>query len=363
MRTSLKAIFAAITLTALQVAASDFTVTTTPAPEWNSLFQQTNGWAGADVAYSVPLAKDKTFWLFGDTFVGQVSGGKRVNCRMIHSSIAIQQLGEAPRFFYPIDAQDHAQSFMKSPDGKTDFWLMDGARNDHGLYFLMLQMEWTSGGAWGFRTVGDWLASVENPDASPARWKISTKKLPFFTLANGEMASFGSATLQSGGYVYIYGYSNPKASSNPKSLILARVPENQMDDLNSWEFYSAGAWSKDFQKMTPLFSDAPPEGSVSWQPYLKKFVFIYMDGIWGTIVMRTADAPQGPWSPTTKIYHCPEMKISPKVFCYAAKGHPELSATNELLISYASNSENFSELNNDARIYWPKFIRVTFQNH
>ncbi len=342
-------------------AASAFTFRVAEAPEWNQQFQRTNGWVGADVAYSFPLAADKTFWLFGDTFVGHVSGTQRVDCRMIHSSIAIQPLGEKPQFFYPKDKQSHAQSFMKSPDGKTDFWLMDGVTNKSGLNFLMSQIEWTGGGVWGFRSIGTWLASVKNPDDSPARWKISTKKTPFVSLPNGEAVSFGSATLQSGGFVYIYGYSNLTNASGQKHLILARVPENELNHFEDWEFFSNNNWTNDFSKTTSIFSDAPPEGSVSWQPFLNKFVFVYTEGIWGKIVMRTADAPAGPWSSPTMLYQCLEMKISPEVFCYAGKGHPELSATNQLLISYASNSEKLSEVMNDTRLYRPHFVRVTFE--
>src|ERR1700722_11995449 len=85
-----KVIFVAVMLSALPVTAGDFYFRVSPAPEWNQMFQKTNGWAGADADYSIPLATNKTVWFFGDTFVGQVTGGKRINCRMIHSSIAIQ---------------------------------------------------------------------------------------------------------------------------------------------------------------------------------------------------------------------------------------------------------------------------------
>jgi hypothetical protein len=358
---SIKFLFVAISMAMVHFAACALTFQVAEAPEWNQQFERTNGWIGADVAYSFPLAPYKTFWLFGDTFVGQVSNGKRINSRMIHSSIAIQPLGQKLEFFYPKDKQSHPQSFMKSPDGKTDFWLMDGATNEDGLHFLMQQIEWTGDGVWGFRSIGTWLASVKNPDASPARWKISTKKLPFETLPDGEVVSLGSATLQTGGFIYIYGYCNPTNSTAIKQLILARVPENDLKDISAWEFFSNGYWTKNFARTAPIFSGAPPEGSVSWQPFLKKFVFVYTDGIWGKIVMRTADAPQGPWSEPTMLYQCPEMKISPQVFCYAGKGHPELSATNELLISYASNSEKLSEVLSDTRIYRPRFVRVTFE--
>jgi hypothetical protein len=355
-------ILVAVMLTAFPVAVNAYTFRVSDAPEWDQFFQRTNGWLGADAAFSIPLATNKTLWLFGDTFVGQVQNGKRIHPRMIHSSIAIQRFGKVPRFFYPTDKKGRPGSFVKSPDGRTYFWLMDGARDERGLFFFMQQVEWTGNSVWGFRCIGTWLAYVENPDTPPARWKISIKQLPFLTLADGENVILGCETLQSGGFIYIYGYANFQNSSAEKHLILARAPENTPDDFTTWEFFSNGSWTKDFQKTTPLFSEAPPEGSVSWQPFLEKFVFVYTDGIWGKIVMRTADAPQGPWSAPGMLYQCPDMTISPSVFCYAGKAHPELSAPDELLISYAANSQNSSEVLNDARLYWPRFVRVTFKS-
>ena len=348
-------------LSALHAAAGNFTFRVSTAPGWNQLFQRTNGWVGADVAYSIPLSDNKSVWLFGDTFVGRVADRKRVDCRMIHSSIAIQNLDDAPQFFYPTDKKHNPKSFMKSPDGRTDFWLSDGARTGRGLFLFMQQVEWTGSGAWDFRCIGTWLASVANPDAPPAHWKITTKKLPFTTLPAGEDVTFGAETLQTNGYIYIYGYVNPPNSPQRK-LILARVPENQTDDFSAWEFFSNGSWTKDFHAVTPIFSDAPPEGSVSWQPFLKKFVFVYSDGIWGKIVMRLSGTPEGPWTVPVTLYQCQELQISRDVFCYAAKAHPEMSATNELLISYASNSQSLAEVANDTRLYWPRFIRVRFEN-
>ena len=59
------------------------------------------------------------------------------------------------------------------------------------------------------------------------------------------------------------------------------------------------------------------------------------------------------------VYRCPEMDWPSKAFCYAAKAHPELaSAPDELLITYAANSWEFWNLFKDARLYWPRFVRV-----
>lgn len=361
MLKNVKVLAGIFTLLAFHSLGGDFSFRVSVAPEWNEMFQRTNGWIGADVAYSVPLGLDKTLWLFGDTFVGQIRNGKRASAKMIHSSIAVQPLGEEPQFYFPVDERHWPQSFIKSPGPRTYFWLSDGVRTKDGLYLFMQQVEWINDSAWGFRCVGTWLDFANNPDAPPGQWKIKTHKLPFARLADGQDLLLGCEILQSGDYVYLYGYSNHTNATATKNQIVVRAPGNEFGNSELWEFYSSGTWTKDFSKATPIFSGAGAEGSVSWQPYLKRFVFVYSDGIWGSILIRTAEAPEGPWSAPTKVYQCPDMKFSRHVFCYAAKGHPELSATNELLISYAANSESLSEVMNDARLYWPRFIRVTFE--
>jgi hypothetical protein len=56
------------------------------------------------------------------------------------------------------------------------------------------------------------------------------------------------------------------------------------------------------------------------------------------------------------------MSPAKDILCYAAKGHPELSiAPNELIITYVANSTDFYKMVADARLYRPRFIRVSFE--
>jgi hypothetical protein len=97
---------------------------------------------------------------------------------------------------------------------------------------------------------------------------------------------------------------------------------------------------------------------------LKQFVLICTEnGMSRNIIARTASEPWGPWSEGKIVYRCPEPSWSKNVFTYAAKAHPMLTTNaNELLLTYAANSFDFVETLNDARLYWPRFVRVKISN-
>jgi hypothetical protein len=104
------------------------------------------------------------------------------------------------------------------------------------------------------------------------------------------------------------------------------------------------------------------ELSVSYLPRLQRYVLVYtQNGLSENIRLRLAASPVGPWSAGTTLYRTPEMGWDKTYFCYAAKAHPELSRRDdELIVSYVCNSTDFWKMAADARIYFPKFLRVRF---
>jgi hypothetical protein len=78
-----------------------------------------------------------------------------------------------------------------------------------------------------------------------------------------------------------------------------------------------------------------------------------------TISARLAPDPHGPWGEPFHLYTCPEESWHEEIFCYAAKAHPGLATTEDgIIVSYVTNSDNFDRIENDARLYRPRFIRV-----
>jgi hypothetical protein len=318
-----------------------------PAPELDALFQRTNGWIGADGDYSIPLNSRVTLWLFGDTVIGQVRDGKRVNATMVNNSIALLPVGGSPSFFYRTNSQGAPASVFQPVDlTNSFFWPWDGVRTERGLYVFLMQVRHTADkSVWGFDVFATALAFVPNPDAPPQDWKITLRTVPF--------KSFGWAVLREAGYIYIYGKDRKRGGS-----FVARAPEQALDDFGQWRFYEDGHWGENERDATLIFTEAPPEGSVRWLPELRRFVAVYSPDIFGDIVMRTAESPAGPWRDRRVVCHCDEGKLSRAFYCYAGKMHPELSRPGELIVTYAVNSNDFSDLFNDARIYWPRFVRL-----
>ncbi len=339
-----------------------FTIETLP--HYEALFQPPSGWVGGDGAYSANLGTDRFLWLFGDTFVGEVQGGRRVNARLVNNSIGIQT-GREPQtasvaFFYQTLPDGLPAPFMQPEDGLGWIWPFHAVRTPEGLYLFLVQLERAGHlPSFDFRLVSNWLAHVSNPDEPPGRWVISQRKIPW----GNEGRHFGSSVLMEGGYCYIYGTLNESVRGLPgKHMILARAPAERIGDFNAWRFFSNGEWMAEVDRASPICENVASEFSVSFQSALNRYVLVYSeDGLSPNILTRLSPTPYGPWSRPTRVYRCPEARRDPRVFCYAAKAHPEISLiAEELIITYVTNSLDIELIRSDASLYRPRFLRIRF---
>lgn len=338
-------------------------VSAEPAPEWNERFRRTEGWVGADGAYSVPLSDQKWLWLFSDTFVGSIRDGKRTGVKMVNNTVGIQEgrADKAKLAFAIRKIEGQPKAMLAPPDGKGWFWLQAGIAIDSRLFVFLPRIEKAgSGGAFGFKHVEQWLGTIANPDADPSEWKTTYSKLPFAEFVAERTVSFGSAVLRDGDFVYIYGYEEkPGKPFLARKLLVARVPAGKLAEFDSWRFLGNGEWKSDVKDATPAASGLATEYSVSYVPGLKKYAMVYTEnGLGDRIVGRFAASPAGPWSEPLLLFRCPEMRANKKVFSYAAKAHPHLGGENDLVITYCVNAFELGPVIDDATLYWPNFVRV-----
>jgi hypothetical protein len=335
-----------------------------PMPEMNALFQPHEGWIGGDGAYSVAIAPRRTLWLFSDTWIGSVRQGKRTNVTMVNNTLGILEgRGKEAKVEFVVrkDAAGKPVAFIAPEDKHGWFWPQAGACSEGRLYLFLAQFEKTRDpGAFGFRQIGRWLGTVDNPGDPPTSWRVAQIKLPCTIIAPQRELAFGAAVLREDEYLYVFGMDEDRKSRGlDRYLVLARAPAAKVDDFAAWRYYREGRWQTEFHTAERLAAGMASECSVSWLPEFKRYVLVYTEaGLSPRILARTAAAPWGPWSAATEIYRCPEAGWDKRIFCYAAKAHPAVSDKSELVVSYVANSFDIRQVVSDARLYWPRFVRV-----
>ncbi len=175
-----------------------------------------------------------------------------------------------------------------------------------------------------------------------------------------QIPAFGTAVLKDfvDSYIYIYGsriglWGNRVAHT----VSLARVKKEDIEDITKYEYLSEAPnkqndfnsnWEDNPQKATSIFEGNANELSVSYNPYLDKYVSIYSHarGVNGEdeIHMRTSSSPAGPWDEPSTIYR-PQRSFR-EDSCYAGKEHPEYRKNRgkTIYVTYVSHQRYFPEL-------------------
>ena len=93
-------------------------------PELDALFARTEGWIGADGAYSVALSSGRTLWLFSDTWVGEIREGRRTGATIVNNTVGVQEtLGEPVTYTVARDGAGKPSALIVPADGRGWFWL------------------------------------------------------------------------------------------------------------------------------------------------------------------------------------------------------------------------------------------------
>lgn len=108
-----------------------------------------------------------------------------------------------------------------------------------------------------------------------------------------------------------------------KPCRLARAPLADALTREAWRFYAGdGAWSRAAGEAEALFQGAPMM-TVHRHPASGQYVAVYAEPASTRIVLRTAPAPEGPWSDAAEL-HRPRTPLAATTI-YGALLHPELA--------------------------------------
>lgn len=113
---------------------------------------------------------------------------------------------------------------------------------------------------------------------------------------------------------YLYEYLTP--SGRQGAPVLARVPEADVRDPDDYEYWDGAGWVPDVRDAETVMPGPVSEMSVMWNAHLGKYTAMYSQGF-DSVVLRTADRPEGPWSRATSLI---DYSMLPGV--YGAFMHP-----------------------------------------
>ncbi len=328
---------------------------TEPDTAFNNQFRKDiGGWIAADATYSIHLPDDRTLWLFGDTFIGEVNGISIVNgSKFIRNSAVIQE-GKDLQTIHG-GTPSTPDDFIKTnhPDS-TWYWPEHGIVENDTLRIFVAKFRHADNGTEGFNFAhaGNDIANLTWPGLE------FINAIPIQAHAiNGVL--YGDRILADTGYLYIYGRKSDPDNFNIPYPHVARTTEGNIMDQSSWEYYDGFGWSTDPAASQP-FQDIPVSQQYSVSSYYGKYILLTQH-IWLSpeIFTYVADTPTGPWKNKTKIYTTPETSGS--TFTYNAYAHPQFNKNNELLVSYNVNGDFWSIFSN-VELYRPQFIRVPYRN-
>ncbi len=353
---------------------------TETAPDWDARFDRQSGWTGADGIYSIPLngselpdpsAEKETLLLFSDTFIGEVNAQDgRESTRLINNSYAMLR-GNDPSedfidFFWSTVNDKPATVFVPdTPESKDGdwYWLMDGIAIGDSVYVYALRLDHSAD---PFKLIGvNLLVFALADDGTIQNYRQMDTPLYFENKSKGWEIVLGQALMpmkaESGnpdtdGYIYVYG---TRSSVLKKDMVVARVVPRHITDFAAYEFWDGQQWQDNIACCAAITSFISQEFSVS--PLSDgSYIAVFQTG--QSVAVRRGSSPLGPFDFYRLIYDCPEPAISPNVFVYNAKAHPHLSRNDRLLISYNVNTTDFSENLNNADIYRPRFIELSFED-
>ncbi len=153
-------------------------------------------------------------------------------------------------------------------------------------------------------------------------------------------------------YIYIYGAERTRPLGKQSNI--ARAANGDL--RNVWEYFNGTEWVADISKAQGIVSDVSEQFAVFKEDDM--YYMVTHDFIFGCeIYLWESPNPEGPWDNQRTIYCTPETVAN--IFTYNSFVHPQFSVNGDLLISYNTNSFNFSDILSNADNYRPYFIRVS----
>jgi hypothetical protein len=322
------------------------------------------GYLGSDGGASIDLGSSRVLWTFGDTFWATAAGQTRAQCQFLHNTIALQSgsydLSASTLTFYAGTDGSSTTAFFDWRGDQSGaphwHWPLAGAMVDDKLLVFMSKIA-PNGSSEGTQAV-----LVDNPTDTPDQWTLSYVDCP----SDLKGTRFGFSVWDDGAtWLYAWGY-DPDLAWRIIRWPRTEAKAGRLMNMQRW-YGPAVGWSNQWPPptLTSQVTTAPTQNSGNTRKR--------SDGKWQQITIaefpgqnisyaETATGPAGVFPAVSAIYALPEAG-DPTKTTYNALGHPEQTwsgkATDDLLVSYASNAFGTGSVLADMSVYFPKIVQVT----
>jgi hypothetical protein len=337
-----------------------------PAGQCLPVFPDKDGWYGGDGAYSIPLDKERTLWVFGDTFIAYEEGRKdRVNMDVIlGTTLAISTCSATNEFKIQYYLKKENKKFVSSFGENEWLWPQDPFIVNNILYIPLIAVTPTikKDELFNFKITGHRLARIKNFSATdPYKWSMDYIDLTPTIPKN--IAAFATTSVVHDNHVYFYPfYAYSKDAVNVLGNILARIPVSKLDNpAGAIEYLTKdGTWLNHLNpaKVKVVFDACVSELSVRYHDTDKKWIAVYLStqNKGDKLLYQSADKLEGPWS-EPNVLGAPIPEVDPQSplydkdnFCYAGKEHIEFARNRNMIVTYVCNSaEDFEKKNSFIR--------------
>ncbi|MDR1055427.1 MAG: DUF4185 domain-containing protein [Prevotellaceae bacterium] len=320
----------------------------------NILFPSVKGeLSGGDGAISIQIDKDKNYWLWGDSFIGEVENNTRnpKTSPLIIGNVWSFVDGKTAKTTYRGTADEPLSmvEIGKVNDYPAFLWPMHGFVKNNIVHIFMSRIVKTGEGTGDFYWDGSVYYRLNYPDLTI----IDSEGIESSVKTNSH---YGYAVFEHDGYYYTYGTS-PDGYEAPVRIARTKFIN---DKLQGWEYFDGANWTNSAEAAKSMQGvDIPVSEQFSVFKHGDKFVLLAQDRFLPEIYSYIADEPEGPWYNKKKLYDEPEASMQ-HVFLYNAMAHPQYGDGDKLLVSYCVNAKNIPDLFTDVSIYRPRFIWVPY---
>ncbi|GKT52338.1 uncharacterized protein ColSpa_12519 [Colletotrichum spaethianum] len=146
---------------------------------------------------------------------------------------------------------------------------------------------------------------------------------------------------------YIYAWGGPPTTISRSDWLqssyvyMVRVKASEAFDLSKYEYWWGRQRGWSTERLTTFTAETAAvwgtgQGQVVWNEFYQCYIFVHLGIGGGSVFLRTAPSPEGPWTPDVKIFDAKPINGG---LVYAGVAHPYLDESGKtLVISFTNNN-------------------------